>query len=394
MRAFSYTDRAAACPSGFPTSIATGTSSGSAPTGTTPAGAGLGSTLKPNYLCEYPQFHKYLQSRPLYTASGDVLGSYTTAGQFNVVNGQLPRADASVMKLCLSFTTTPAPASAGAFTFSGDALQWTIANITRQNNSAWLARPDGNGVPLAPDTPSGSFFCQKPETHLRLASFPRANYTLVDTLPVRQPTGTLACETLSRPGTADVFLEDWRFILRALSADSVMPDVDAPLGLSAAQRADARVWQAWTNELVYSAVVCTRWLRPANYTRSAAALPVPAPVRPFLAWFLHRRISTRLSASGVGMHSDAELNVILEEWVDALDPRLADGRQWFHGGNAPSSADVMLASLLMNCASEVANPEFNAMWMRSERVRAYAERCTRQWFPEYEGVLLLLRKTV
>ncbi|EJD35194.1 hypothetical protein AURDEDRAFT_130757 [Auricularia subglabra TFB-10046 SS5] len=245
----------------------------------------------------------------------------------------------------------------------------------------------------APDTPSGSFFCQKLETHLRLASFPRANYTLVDALPFRQPKGKLPCVTLSRPGAADVFLEDSHFILRALAADGVIPDVDAPLGLSAAQRADARAWQAWTEELVYAAVVCTRWLRPANYARSAAALPVPAPVRPFLAWFLHRRISTRLRASGVGMHSDAELDAILEEWVDGLDARLADGRQWFHGGDTPSSADVMLGSLLMNCAGEEANPEFNAMWMRRERVRAYAERCTRQWFPEYEGVLQLLRKT-
>lgn len=113
---------------------------------------------------EDPQFHKYLQSNPLYTASGAVLGSYTTAGQFNVVNGQLvqllgdgsllygsvePRADPSVMKLRLSFSKTPAPASAGTFAFSGDALQWTIANITRPNNSAWLACPDGTGaVPL------------------------------------------------------------------------------------------------------------------------------------------------------------------------------------------------------------------------------------------------------
>lgn len=59
------------------------------------------------------------------------------------------RSDPTVMKLRLSFQTTPAPASAGTFAFSGDALQWTIANVTRPNDSAWLACPDGTGaVPL------------------------------------------------------------------------------------------------------------------------------------------------------------------------------------------------------------------------------------------------------
>ncbi|KZV91104.1 hypothetical protein EXIGLDRAFT_837319 [Exidia glandulosa HHB12029] len=151
-----------------PTSTVGTPTSGSSSATVTVTGAGPGSTLKPNYLwiraVEAPHFHEYLQSNPLYTASGSVLGSYTTAGQFNVVNGQLvqllgdgsllygvveTRTDPTVMKLRLSFQKTPAPASAGTFAWSGDALQWTIANVTRPNNSAWLACPDGTGaVPL------------------------------------------------------------------------------------------------------------------------------------------------------------------------------------------------------------------------------------------------------
>lgn len=80
------------------------------------------------------------------------MNSYTTAGQFNVVNGNLvqvlssgsilygivqPPADSTVTKLSVTWETSLA-AAYGTFAWSGDALQWTVANITRPNNSAWL----------------------------------------------------------------------------------------------------------------------------------------------------------------------------------------------------------------------------------------------------------------
>lgn len=82
-------------------------------------------------------------------------------GQFQIINGQLvqllanggqlygsveARADSTVMKLRLSFVTTaPNTATAGTFQWSGDALQWTLASISRPNLSAWLACPDSAG---------------------------------------------------------------------------------------------------------------------------------------------------------------------------------------------------------------------------------------------------------
>ena len=59
----------------------------------TPAGSGPGTELQKGYYwiraVAAPNFHKYLQSKPLYTTSKAVLGSHTTAGQFQVVDGQL-----------------------------------------------------------------------------------------------------------------------------------------------------------------------------------------------------------------------------------------------------------------------------------------------------------------
>nr|OQO03061.1 hypothetical protein B0A51_17844 [Rachicladosporium sp. CCFEE 5018] len=121
-------------------------------------GSGPGSTLQGSYLwiraVEDPNFHKYLQTSPQYTTGLATLNSYTTAGQFNVVNGQLVElisatatsptllyanvgqpATPSSSLLPVSFSTTQN--GWGSFAFSGDALTWSAANVTRGNLAAW-----------------------------------------------------------------------------------------------------------------------------------------------------------------------------------------------------------------------------------------------------------------
>jgi hypothetical protein len=126
---------------------------------------------------EDPNFHKYLQSYKPLTASDAILGSPSTAGQFNIVNGQLvqlinksgtllyahvqQRPDNTTMKLKVSWATTPD--NYGTFVFSGDAVTWTVPGISRPNNAAWLACNDAtegavayiNLGPYAYQTPAG-----------------------------------------------------------------------------------------------------------------------------------------------------------------------------------------------------------------------------------------------
>lgn len=101
---------------------------------------------------EDPNFHKYLQTSPQYATGTALLADYTTAGQFQIVNGQLvelidakgtllyanviPATDGTATKLAVTFSKTPN--TYGTFSFSGDAVQWTVSGITRPNNSAWL----------------------------------------------------------------------------------------------------------------------------------------------------------------------------------------------------------------------------------------------------------------
>ena len=92
----------------------------------------------------------YLQTNPEYVAGTAILDSYTTAGQFQIVSGQLVELTASgllyanvqvqpnssVTKLAMTFETTQN--TYGTFAFSGDAVQWSVASISRPNLSAWL----------------------------------------------------------------------------------------------------------------------------------------------------------------------------------------------------------------------------------------------------------------
>jgi len=79
------------------------------------------------------------------------MADYTTAGQFNIVNGQLEQlidttgdilyatvqqSTGAENKLLVSFQSTPN--TYGTFSFSGDAVEWNVAGLTRQNAAAWL----------------------------------------------------------------------------------------------------------------------------------------------------------------------------------------------------------------------------------------------------------------
>ncbi|KAK7443525.1 hypothetical protein VKT23_015698 [Stygiomarasmius scandens] len=139
------------------TTIHTGGGGVQSPTSTAAGGT---STLIPGNsfirAVEDPNFHKYLQSETLGTASDAVLGDPGNAAQFVITSGQLvqqvspplyaivePRANSTVMKLKVTWSTTPA--SSGTFMWSGDTVEWSNPSISRPQNNAWLVCPDSAG---------------------------------------------------------------------------------------------------------------------------------------------------------------------------------------------------------------------------------------------------------
>ncbi|PVF93227.1 hypothetical protein CPB86DRAFT_128148 [Serendipita vermifera] len=105
---------------------------------------------------ESPYFHYYLQSEVVGTASDAVLGSPSTAAQFQIVSGQLiqnPQGtklyaqvaayNSGDKKLKVTWSTTPG--TFGSFTWSGDTVEWSAASVSRPQNNAWLICADEAG---------------------------------------------------------------------------------------------------------------------------------------------------------------------------------------------------------------------------------------------------------
>ncbi|KAF8153065.1 carbohydrate-binding module family 1 protein [Crassisporium funariophilum] len=151
------------CLPGAPSTIITDPPPGGTtlpPTTTVPAPGGVPTLVAGwNFIraVTAPNFHKYLQSEVTNKVSDAVLGEANTAAQFQITNGQLiqsaggttlyavvePRADSTVMKLKVSWSTSAS--TSGAFKFSGDTVEWSNPSITRPQNNAWLVCADAAG---------------------------------------------------------------------------------------------------------------------------------------------------------------------------------------------------------------------------------------------------------
>ncbi|KAL2166989.1 hypothetical protein VTG60DRAFT_1883 [Thermothelomyces hinnuleus] len=99
-----------------------------------------------------PNFHKYLQTIPANVPGVAILESHTTAGQFNIEDGQLvnkvsnpplymwveePADKANPPRtLATGFNTTKN--TFGTFAWQGDALTWSDPSVNWQNLAAWL----------------------------------------------------------------------------------------------------------------------------------------------------------------------------------------------------------------------------------------------------------------
>jgi glutathione S-transferase len=235
------------------------------------------------------------------------------------------------------------------------------------------------------NAPSTSGYCQKLETFLHATGF--SNYTLQTILPTSAPKGKLPFIELEHDGKCEK-IADSHMIVKHLILTKVTDDPDA--SLTAAQRADSRAWQAWTEELIYPALSYTRWGRPTNFAIISRNLPVPGLVRPILARYLRWKILRSLWGHGVGRHSDEEIDQLLREYVDGLEARL-ERDDYFHG-KEPTLVDVVVYAFLANAIGSEANPEYRTMVLSSERLKRYTADLTKRWFPNYETLLSVVTK--
>lgn len=138
--------------------LSTSTTLSTPTTSSVPAGSGPGKTLQPGYYwiraVAAPNFHKYIQTKPLYSTGPALLGDYTTAGQLQVVDGQLVQLvsapgepvkllyanvseERSINNMSLAVSFSETKNTYGTFAWGGDDLQWSVAGVNRPNKSAW-----------------------------------------------------------------------------------------------------------------------------------------------------------------------------------------------------------------------------------------------------------------
>ncbi|KAF2460489.1 hypothetical protein BDY21DRAFT_369494 [Lineolata rhizophorae] len=101
-----------------------------------------------------PNFHKYLQTDPLYTTGDALMEDYTTAGQWQIIDGQLVELvsapgepeeylyanvaeESDVYPNTLAVTVNETENTYGTFSWNGDAVMWSAPDLNRPNNAAW-----------------------------------------------------------------------------------------------------------------------------------------------------------------------------------------------------------------------------------------------------------------
>ncbi|KAI9568272.1 hypothetical protein HD554DRAFT_2101327 [Boletus coccyginus] len=239
------------------------------------------------------------------------------------------------------------------------------------------------GIPKRPKHPSSSGFCQKLEVFLR---YSKISYELRDTYPFKAPKGKVPYAEITHDGQT-VTLPDSHFIIQYLVEKALIKDPDELAGLTAAQKADSRAFQAYIEEVMYLAIVYDRWCLDENYaiTSREEFGNVLWPLGPFLSLYFRRRIKGGLYSAGVGRHSPEEVHRLQKEAFEALEAKYAE-HKYFHGGELPSRIDLTAYGFLANILSTDANPYFADLVLRSTVLRRFVRDMTQSLFPEYEDL--------
>ena len=237
------------------------------------------------------------------------------------------------------------------------------------------------------EEPSGSGYCQKLETFFRACEYTK--YEVVHSTISKAPKGKLPFIILD----GKQHIADSHFIIRHLIREGRIKDLDQEAGLTPVQLAESRAWQAYIEELVYPAAGWTRFAYPENFEilKQEAFAKVPIPIR----WILIPRVKSRVKKSliiqGVGRHSQEEVDSIIEDFVENITARLhASNGEFFHG-KSPSVIDCVMYGNLVNALRMKSNPAYIKLILSKEILKAYIACGTRLWFPEYAGILEMVK---
>ena len=211
-------------------------------------------------------------------------------------------------------------------------------------------------------------FCAKVEIFLRMAKIPYEIDNEAD--PRKTPLGKLPVLIDEQEGERTVIADSSSIVQYLI--ERYAPQFDQWLTPAAAARAHA--FTRMLEEHTYWGLVYSRWIEPANWPNTRAALfgRLPPPLRWLLPPLIQRKVGGQLHGHGLGRHPPAEVYRRTAADLGALLVELSD-RAYFQG-ERPCSADATVFAFLEAILTSKAPAPFLSVVSESASARGYCER--------------------
>ena len=163
-------------------------------------------------------------------------------------------------------------------------------------------------------------------------------------------------------------------------------NIDFDEGLSPKERGLAWAVEKMCEDHLYWLLVHERWAEDANFQRGPAKFfdAAPAPVRPFVKWFIRRKVKQTLHGQGAARYSESERTILADRAFASLSAIL--GGQAYIMGEKPCGADATVFAFVLGALC----PVFDAGTRTSAESRAnlkdYCARLNRRYYPEQTPV--------
>lgn len=157
--------------------------------------------------------------------------------------------------------------------------------------------------------------------------------------------------------------------------------IDFDEGLSAKDKAISRAVIRMTEEHLYFAVVCNRWLNDENWevVRVSLFSEIPKLVNGFVTKKIRAQATANVNGQGLGRHSPAELAVRAGKDLAAIEELLGDKSFLF--GDNPTAADMSVVPMLHAIASSMAKTPLAGLMQKNAALMAYVERGIKTMYP-------------
>ena len=157
-------------------------------------------------------------------------------------------------------------------------------------------------------------------------------------------------------------------------------NIDFDEGLSPKERGLAWAVEKMCEDHLYWLLVYALWADDANFKRGPAKFfdAAPAPVRPYLKWFIRRRVKQALRGQGAGRYSESERAILADRTFASLSAILGD--QAYIMGEKPCGADATVFAFVLGTL----RPGFDASIQTSAgshaNLKDYCARLNRQYY--------------